>query len=121
MVDERTPSSSEPPKKQNGINNGTFRNQHFQRRIAHETTATITNNRYTTIYTVEICHTKDSFTITTPTVDHYIFDAIKWINISAVTIFFDQVHISHNKDIPSGDKYKKTFKDCRTCDITKRI
>ena len=121
IVDERIFGSPEPPNGQNGVNDGTSRSQLYQRWITHATTVLVANNRYTAICTLENRPTKDDSTITTPTVHHRIFDAIKQIDASAAIISLNQTRITHSKDIPSGDEYKKIFKDCRTYDTTKRV
>ena len=54
MVDERTTGSSDPPTNQNCVKNDTDKNQIYNWRIAHTTTATTYNNWFTTIYTLEI-------------------------------------------------------------------
>ena len=120
MVDERTPGSSKSPNERNGVNDNFSRSQLFQYRIVHMTTTIVANNRFTTICTLELRLSKNDSTIATSIVHSHIFDSIKKIDASAAIISLDQVRIIHSKDIPSGGEYKKSFKDCRTCNITKR-
>ena len=96
MDDERTNSPSEPPTAQNGIKDDTSQSQVYYRRINHATTATVANDRYITIYTLEIHPAKDDSTIATHMVHHRIFDAIKVIDDTAAILLLYQ---SRQKDI----------------------
>ena len=83
MDDVRTPDSQEPPDPRNDVKDGNPQSQNQQRRIEHATTATVDNDRYTTICTLEIRPPRDDTVIATNTIQHGIFDAIKEINESA--------------------------------------
>ena len=107
MDDVRTPDSQEPPDLRNGVKDGNPQSQNQQRRIEHATTATVTNDRYTTIYTLELRPTKDDTATATNTIHRRIVDAIKEIDDTAVIITLEQLRIKHGKDMP-------TEKDCKT-------
>lgn len=93
----------------------------YQRRIAHNTTINVANNRYITIFTLEIRLTKSNSEIVTLTIYHRIFDATKQIDSSAASITIDKVHIAPSKDIPSTGEHKEMVKELRTCDIIKSV
>ena len=120
MEDVRTPDSQEPPNPRNGVKDCIPQSQIQQRRIEHATTATVDNDRYTMICTLEICPSKDDTVTTTKTIHRRIFDAIKEIDDSAVIISLDQLRITHGKDIPTEKEYKTVFVDWRKCNVTKR-
>ena len=120
MDDVRTIGSLEPPAACNGIKDGTPQSQIHQRRIEHATAATVDNDRYTTICTLEIRPAKDDTVTTTNTIHRRIFDTIKEIDESTVIISLDQLRITHDKDIPTEGEYKTVFKDWRKCNVTKR-
>ena len=84
------------------------------------TTATIDNDRYTTICTLEIRPAKDDTATATDTIHRQIFDVIKEIDDSVGIISLDQLRITHGKDMPTERKYKTVFKDWRKCSGTKR-
>lgn len=119
--DERRNVSSDPPAARNGVKDVTSQSQVYQRRIDHVTTATITNDRYTTIRTLETRSTKDDSTIATHVTHHRIFDAIKAVDDTTTILSLDRTRIRHGKDIPEGDDYKKVLKDWRVCDVAKRV
>ena len=119
--DERTTDSLEPPNERNDVKDGTSRSQLCQRRITHVTTATLANNRYIPICTLEIRPAKDDSATSIPTVHRRIFDAIKQIDISAVIITLDKVCITHSNNIITDNGYNKTIKECHICDIAKRV
>ena len=75
--------------------------------------ATVDNDRYTTICTLEIRPVKNDTTTATNTIHRRIFDAIKEIDDSAVIISLDQLRINHGKDMHTEGGYKKVFKDWR--------
>ena len=99
MDDVRTPDPAERPDARNGIKVVHSQSQVQQRRIEHATTVTVDNDRYTTIFTIEICPTKDDTTTATNTIHRRIFDSIKEIDDSAVIIPLDQVQFQHGKDM----------------------
>ena len=63
MDDVRTPDSQEPPDPRNGVKDGNPQSGLQQRRIEHATTATVDNNRYTTICTLETRPSRDNTAI----------------------------------------------------------
>ena len=85
------------------------------------TTVILDNKRFTTIYILKIHPTKDDSAIATSTVHRRIFDSIIKIDDTAVIVTLDQVRFTRSKKIPSKAEYNKTFKDCRTCKITKCV
>ena len=111
MDDERTNSPTEPPTARNGIRDDTSQSQVYHHRINHATTATVANDRYITIYTLEIHTARDDSTIVTHMVHYRIFDAIKVIDDTAAILSLDQSRIGHGKYILEGDDYKKVFMD----------
>ena len=120
MDDVRTHDSQEPSDTRNGVKDGTPQSQNQQRRIEHATTATVTNDRYTTICTLEIRPSKDDTATATNTIHRRIFDAIKEIDDTAVIITLEQIRIKHGKDMPTEKDYKTVFTDWRQCHVTKR-
>ena len=101
MDDVRTSDSKESPGPRNGVKYGNSQSQIQQRRIEHATTATVDNNRYTTICTLEIRPPRHDTVIATNRIHRKIFDAIKEIDESAAIISLDQIRITHDKDIPT--------------------
>ena len=86
MYDERTSDSLYPLNERNSIKNGTSRSQLYQHRTTHATIETVTNNRYTTIYTLEIYPTKDDSVTSTPTVHRRIFNvSLKYVSLTINT------------------------------------
>ena len=120
MDDVRTADSQEPPDHRNGVKDGTSQSQNQQRRIEHATTATVNNDRYTTICTLELRPPKDDTATETNTIHRRIFDAIKEIDETAVIITLDKLRITHGKDMPTEKEYKTVFSDWRKCQVTKR-
>ena len=120
MDDVRTPDSQEPPDPRNGVKDGNPQSQNQQRHIEHATTATITNDRYTTICTLEIRPSKDDTATATNTIHRRIFDAIKEIEDTAMIITLEQIRIKHGKDMPTEKDCKTVFTDWRQCYVTKR-
>ena len=120
MDDVRTPDTQEPPDVHNGVKDCPSQSEVYQRRIEHTTTATVDNDRYTTIFTLEIRPAKDDTTTATNTIHRRFFDAIKKIDDSVVIILLDQLRINHGKDISTEREYKKVFKNWRKCNVTKR-
>ena len=120
MDDVRTSDPQEPPDAHNGVKDGTPQSQIHERRIEHVTTATIDNDRYTTICTLEIRPAKDDTATATDTIHRQIFDAIKELDDSAVIISLNQLRITHGKDILIEREYKTVFKDWRKCNVIKR-
>ena len=108
MDDVRTHDAQEPPDPRNGVKDGTPQSQNQQRRIEHATTATVTNDRYTTICTLEIRPTKDDSATATNTIHRRIFDAIKEIDDTAVIITLEQPESNVVKTCPQ----KKNTKRC---------
>ena len=90
MEDIRTTGSPEPSTARNGVKDGTFQSQVLQCRIKHVTTVTVANDRYTTVYTLEIRPAKDDTATATYTIHHSIFDVITEIDDSAVIFSLDQ-------------------------------
>ena len=113
MDNVRTIRSLEPSATRNGVKDCTSQSQVLQHRIEQATTVIVANDRYTTIYTLEIRPTKDATATETHTIHRCIFDAIKAIDDSTVIISLDQQRINHGKDMLKGDEYKKVFKDWR--------
>ena len=121
MDDVRTHDAQEPPDTRNGVKDGNPQSQNQQRRIEHATTATVTNDRYTTICTLEIRPSKDDTATAINTIHRRIFDAIKEIDDTAVIITLEQTKFNHGKDMPTTEQYYKTvFTDWRQCHVTKR-
>ena len=120
MDNVRTPDSQELPDPRNGVKNGNPQSQIQQRRIEHATTATIDNDRYTTICTLEIRPPRDNTVIATNTIHRRIFDANEEIDESAAIISFNQIWITHCKDMPTKKDYKRVFTDWRNYNVTKR-
>ena len=121
MVERHALGSFKPSIDQNGIENGTTKTKICNRRIAHTTTATVDNNRFTSLYTLDIRPEKKESKINPVIVHQRIFDAIKAIDDTAAIITSDNNRITHSKYIPSGVAYKQMFPDIRTDTITKRI
>ena len=114
MDDVRTTDSQEPPDTRNGVKDGNPQSQNQQRRIEHATTATVTNDRYTTICTLETRPSKDDTATAISTIHRRIFDAIKEIDDTAVIITLEQTKFNHGKDMPTTEQYYKTvFTDWR--------
>ena len=67
MDDVRTPDPQEPSDPRNCVKDGTPQSQIQQRRIKHTKTATVDNDRYTTICTLEIRPPKDDTVTATNT------------------------------------------------------
>ena len=107
MDDIHTVGSQEPPDLRNGVKDGNPQSQNQQRRIEHVTTATVTNDRYTTICTLETRPSKDDTATAIHTIHRRIFEAIKEIGDTAVIITLEHLRIKHGKDMP-------TEKDCKT-------
>lgn len=82
---------------------------------------TVVNNRFTSIYTLESRPKQLDFEINPSNVHRHIFEAIKKLHESAIIFSVDQVYIDHSKYFPPKEDYFKTFTDCRTCSITKRV
>ena len=120
MDDVRTPNSQEPPDPRNGVKDGNPQSQIQQRRIEHATTATVDNDRYTTICTLETRPPRDDSAIAIDTIHRRIYEAIKEIDDSAAIITLDQTRINHCKDMPTEKYYKKVFTDWRQSNVTKR-
>ena len=120
MDDVRTPDSLEPSDPRNGVKDGNPLSQIQQRRIEHATTAAIDNERYTTIYILEIRPPRNDTVIATNTIHRRIFNAIKEIDESAAIISLDQIRITHSKDLPTEKDYKMVFTDWKKCNVTKR-
>ena len=99
MNDVRSPDSLEPSEPRNGVKDSNSLSQIQQRRIEHATTVAIDNERYTTIYTLEIRPPRNDTVIATNTIHRRIFDAIKEIDESAAIISLDQIRITHGKDM----------------------
>ena len=111
MDDVRTVNSQEPPDLRNGVKDGNPQSQIQQRCIEHATTATVDNDRYITICTLEIRPPRDDTVIAINTIHRQIFDAIKEIDESAAIISLDQTRITHGKDMPTEKDYKTVFTD----------
>ena len=111
MDDVRTPDSQEPPDPRNGVKGANPQSQLQQRRIEHATTATVDNDRYTTICTLETRPPRDDTAIAINTIHRRIFEALKKIDESASIITLDQNRINHCKDMPTETDYKKVFID----------
>ena len=120
MDDVRTPISQEPPDLCNGVRDGNPQSQNQKRRIEHATTATVNNDRYTTICRLELRPTKDDTATATNTIYRRIFDSTKEIDDTAVIITLEQLRIKHGKDMPTEKDYKTVFTDWRKCHVTKR-
>ena len=120
MDDVRTPNSQEPLDPRNGVKDGNPQSQIQQRRIEHAITATVDNDRYTTICTLETRPPRDESAIAIDTIHRRIYEAIKEIDDSAAIITLDQTRINHCKDVPTEKDYKKVFTDWRQCNVTKR-
>ena len=101
MVDGRTFDSPEPSINHDGAEDGTIGNKICNRRIAHATTATVDNDRFTSLYTLDIRPEKKESKIDPALVHKRIFNAIRVIDDTAAIIITDH-RITHNKDIPSG-------------------
>ena len=74
MVDGCTPTSSQPPTSQDGVNDDPVKSHTYNRRIAHETTAIIENNRFTSYCTLEIRPEQKYYVIKTTIIHDLIFD-----------------------------------------------
>ena len=120
MVDGRTLGSPEPLKDHDDAKNGATGNKICNRRIAHATTATVNNNRFTSLCTLDIRPEKKDSKIDPALIHKRIFDAIRVIDDTAA-IITNNHRITHSKDIPSGTEYETTFPDIRTDHITKRM
>ena len=72
----RTTYSSEPPIDHDGIKNDFLKSPIYNHHITQVTTATVDNNRFTTIYTLEIHSEKKKYVIHPSIVYRRIFDAI---------------------------------------------
>ena len=99
MDDVRTEDSPNPPIDQDGVKDGIVQNFIRNRRIAHATTTTVVNNRYTTKYTLDTRPEKSDSVINSSQVHRQIFDAIKRNNDTTAIITFDNTRITHSKDI----------------------
>ena len=91
----------------------TPKSQNQQRRIEHATTATVNNDRCTTICRLELRPTKDDTATATNMIHRRIFDAIKEVDDTAVIITLEQLRIKHGKDMPTKKDYKTVFTDWR--------
>ena len=120
MDDVRMVNAQEPPDSHNGGKNGIPQSQIQQRRIENATTATVNNDRYTTICTLELRPPKDDTVTATNTIHRRIFDAIKEIDDTTVIITLDQTRINHGKYMPTKQEYKTVFTDWRKCQVAKR-
>ena len=85
MDELRTTDSQEPPDTRNGVKDSTLQSQNQQRRIEHATTATVTNDHYTTICTLETRPSKDDTATAINTIHRRIFDTIKEIDDTVQT------------------------------------
>ena len=120
MDDVRTHDAQEPPNTRNSVKDGNPQSQIQPRRIEHATTATVDNDRYTTICTLEIRPLKDDTVTATYTIHRWIYDAIKDIDDTSVIINLNQLRINHGKEIPNEKEYNTIFIDWRKCNVTKR-
>ena len=121
MFEGRTLGSPELSIDQDGAGNGTTKKYICNQRIAHTTTGTVDNDRFTSLCTLDIRPEKKESKINPVIVHQRIFDAIKAIDDTAAIITSDNNRITHSKYIPSGVAYKQMFPDIRTDTITKRI
>ena len=120
MDNVHAPDSKEPPDPRNGVKDSNSQSQIQQRRIEHATTATVDNDRYTTICTLEIRPPRDDTVTATNMIYRRIFDTIKEIDESATIISLDQIQITHGKDMTTVKDCKTVFTDWRKCNVTKR-
>ena len=97
MDDVRKSDSQKPPDLRNGVKDGNPKVS----RIEHARTATVNNDRYITICTLELRPSKDDTATATNTIHRRIFDAIKEIDDTAVIITLEQLRIKHGKDMPT--------------------
>ena len=121
MVEGRSIVSPEPSIDQDGIKNGTTKTKIYNRRIIHATIATVDNDRFTSLYTLDIRPEKKESKINSIIFHQRIFDAIKVIDDTAAIITSDNTRIPHSKNIPSGVVYEQISPDIRTNTITKRM
>ena len=120
MDDVRMADSHDHLDLHHGVKDGTHQSQNQQRCIEHATTATVNNDQYTTLCTLEIRPPKDDTITATNMIHRRIFDAIKEIDETAVIITLDQLKIYHDKDMLTEKEYKAVFTDWRKCPVTKR-
>ena len=106
MDDVRTPDSQEPPDPRICVKDANPESQLQQRHIEHATTATVDNDRHTTICTLETRPPRDNTAIAINTIHRRIDD-------SAAIITLDQTWINHCKDMPTETDYKKVFTNWR--------
>ena len=120
--------TSKNNKNDNGNNNtapnistGNDKNMVYNRRIAHATTATVINNRFTTKCTLDIRPEKPNSIINSSKIHQKIFEAIKHIDESVAIITHENKRITNSNTFPTDNKDKIIFPDQRICKITKRV
>ena len=120
--------TSKNNKNDNGNNNtapnistGNEKNMVYNRRIAHATTATVINNRFTTKCTLDIRPEKPNSIINSSKIHQKIFEAIKNIDESVAIITHENKRITNSNTFPTDNEHNITFPNQRICKITKRV
>ena len=93
----------------------------YNRRIEHATIATVTNNRFTTKFTLDIRPEKPNSIINSAKIHQQIFEAIKKMDESVTIITHDNNRITNSNTFPTDEEHNNVFPDQRTCHVTKRV
>ena len=86
----------------------------YNRRIEHATIATVTNNRFTTRYTLDIRPEKPNSIINSAKIHQQIFEAIKKMDESTTTITHDNNRTTNSNTSPTDEEHNNAFPDQRT-------
>ena len=121
MVYVCTLGSPEPSIDHDGAENGSTKTKIYNWRIAHATTATVNDDRFTSLCTLDIRPEKKDSKIHPATIHQRIFDAIKTIDDTTTIITSDNTRATHSKYIPLGKAYEQMPPHIRTDAVTKRI